>query len=158
MLLVPRPPEWLASARTAVLKEQEGTVEKTEEVEGELDVLTLDADVVPATELLDTTKTQYRMITVGKKQLLTEELVERKGNRECPVFQATVTTVGDDLGSLEKGPGEKMYETKTKGTRHDAPVRLAGRGAYAIGKQESAPRSLETWMPLWVLHFPSGKR
>ncbi|EEB98594.1 hypothetical protein MPER_01872, partial [Moniliophthora perniciosa FA553] len=47
-------------------------------------------------------------------------------------FWGTVTKVGDDLDELEKGLGEKTYETKTRGTRHEEPARLVGRGGYAI--------------------------
>ncbi|KAF8625978.1 hypothetical protein AX17_006702 [Amanita inopinata Kibby_2008] len=129
MLLVPRPPEWLASLPTEQVREGE---EKPEKVEPEMKVLSPGADVVPSAEPLDTPKKHFRVITIGRKHLPTEEIKPGAVGRGRKVYWATVTSVGDDLDSLEKGFGEKTYETKTRGERHEAPVRLAARGAYAI--------------------------
>ena len=35
------------------------------------------------------------------------------GSRQKATFRATITAIGDDLGSLEKGLGRMTYETKT---------------------------------------------
>ena len=37
------------------------------------------------------------------------------GSRHKETFWATITAVGDDLGSLEKGLGGMTYDTKTCG-------------------------------------------
>ncbi|KAG8942129.1 hypothetical protein FRC03_003623, partial [Tulasnella sp. 419] len=78
-------------------------------------------------------KTKYRFVVIGKKRLPDRE----KSGRE--VFWGTVEKSGENLQELvgkkgegEGGLGEKSYETKTRGTRHIPPARLAGRGHYAL--------------------------
>ncbi|KAF9465357.1 hypothetical protein BDZ94DRAFT_1320413 [Collybia nuda] len=130
MLLVPRPPDFSVHDGGAVNKSGDNNDEDTD-----MTVLTSGADAVPAPEALDESKKHYRLITVGKKHLPDPEQGGKgKGRKET--FWATVTAVGDDLNSLEKGLGEKTYETKTRGTRHEEPARLAARGAYAIVNNE----------------------
>ncbi|KAF8628696.1 hypothetical protein AX15_003754 [Amanita polypyramis BW_CC] len=136
MLLIPRHPESVAPVEAPVKEAQEGVVGKQEQTEQEMKVLPPGADVMPEHEPFDTTKKHYRMITIGKKHLPTEELMKDAGSRKRPVFWATVTGSGDDLEALEKGLGEKTFET-TKGTRHDAAARFAARGAYAIVNKEA---------------------
>lgn len=111
MLLVPRPPEFSVH--------DEGTSQANKSGDGseedaDMTVLSAGADAVPASEVLDDSKKHYRLITIGKKQLPDpEQGGSGKGRKET--FWATVTAVGDDLHSLEKGLGEKTYETKTRG-------------------------------------------
>lgn len=139
MVLVPRPPLWLESEKLSSQQKEEGTVEKKEEVGPDMKVLSPGADVVPAPEPKDTSKRHYKVVTIGKKQLPTLELMaktKQRGGRH-PVFWGTVTAVGDDLEELERGMEEKTYETKTRGTRHMEPARLVARGVYAIVNRES---------------------
>ncbi|KAI0275318.1 hypothetical protein BC834DRAFT_965718 [Gloeopeniophorella convolvens] len=122
MLLVPRPPEFITYSDDPA-KQEDGD---------EMNVIGEGADAVPAHATQDTPKKHYRLISIGKKQLPEPS----SGGGRKATFWATVTAIGDDLMSLEKGLGAKEYETKTKGTRHKAPSRLAGRGAYAIVNNE----------------------
>jgi hypothetical protein len=77
-------------------------------------VLAPGADAVPAPVTQSTTMQHYRLITVGKKKLPDPE-GRGSGSRRKEIFWATVTAVGDDLASLEKGLGGKTYDTKTRG-------------------------------------------
>ncbi|KAH9964205.1 hypothetical protein BC827DRAFT_1259717 [Russula dissimulans] len=62
-----------------------------------------------------------------------------------------MTAIGDDLALLEKELGAKEYETKT--TRHEAPSRLAGRGAYAIVNNDPrVPSQRSTHLGYCVSH------
>ncbi|KAF7362550.1 hypothetical protein MVEN_00603200 [Mycena venus] len=78
----------------------------------------------------------------------------RRGGRK-ESFWATVMTVGDDLDTLEKGMGEKTYETKTRGTRHDPPARLVARGCYAIVNNDAQRPSQETTYLGYSLSHPA---
>ncbi|KAF5377946.1 hypothetical protein D9615_006754 [Tricholomella constricta] len=127
MLLVPRPPQF--SMHTT----KPGKMDRDEEEDkkAEMETLAPGADSIPAQETLDQPKKRFRLIVIGKKHLPDPEGGgPGKGRKET--FWATVTAIGDDLHSLERGFGEKTYETKTRGTRHEEPARLAARGAYAI--------------------------
>lgn len=157
MLLIPRPPEWATSVEATAQEAQEGTAGKAKPAEPEMKVLSLGADVVPSPELVGTKK-QYRLITVGKKHLPTEEVMEGTASRKRPVFWAAVAAVGDDLELLERGLGEKTYETATRGTRHDAPSRLAARGVYAIVNKEAphVPSRRESHLAYCISH-PSAE-
>ncbi|EGO26872.1 hypothetical protein SERLADRAFT_464431 [Serpula lacrymans var. lacrymans S7.9] len=146
ILLVPRPPVFSAydpqvdKVNDKVVIEQEGNQEMNLILEG--------ADALPAPESRGVSKKTFRLITIGKKKLPNPE-----GSGRKDTFWAVVTTVGDDLHSLESGLGEKTYETKTRGTRHEEPVRLAGRGAYAIANQSSTtPSSRETHLGYHLSH------
>ena len=109
MLLVPRPPEFAAGNEGASKPEDPGQ-------EQEMQMLQSGADAVPA-EPTHTKKKFYRLITLGKKQLPDPE--HATGGRK-ETFWATVTAVGNDLESLEKGLDEKTYETKTRGELYSA--------------------------------------
>lgn len=110
MLLVPRPPEF----STYIKKPGEGKVDKEENEDASMKVLSAGADAVPAPATHNASKKHYRLITVGKKHLPDPEL-GGKGQGRKQTFWADVTSIGDDLHSLEKGLGEKTYETKTRG-------------------------------------------
>ncbi|KAF8445741.1 hypothetical protein L210DRAFT_3610346 [Boletus edulis BED1] len=136
MLLVPRPPKF--SVYGDQLASSSG--------EEEMTVLSEGADVVPAAETLDQPNKHYRLLTIGKKRL-----PEAEGARE--VFWATVTAVGDNLHSLEGKFGERTYETKTRGVRHEGHVRLAGRGVYAIAnKKGHVPSRNATHLAYYLTH------
>lgn len=123
MLLIPLPPEF--SVHT---EGQQPSEVKTDDQDGnEMAVMAEGADVIPAPSPKDQPRTHFRLITIGKKRLPDPDAPSGKG-----VFWASVTAVGDDLHSLERGLGERSYETKTRGERHEGPARLAGRGVYAI--------------------------
>ncbi|KAI6153777.1 hypothetical protein BKA82DRAFT_2734211 [Pisolithus tinctorius] len=123
MLLIPRPPEF--SVHT---EGQHSSEVKTDNQDSdEMSIIAEGADVVPAPSPKDQLKTHFRLITIGKKRLPDPDVPSGKG-----VYWASITAVGDDLHSLEKGLGERSYQTKTRGERHEGPVRLAGRGVYAI--------------------------
>ncbi|KAF9229058.1 hypothetical protein BS17DRAFT_742669 [Gyrodon lividus] len=128
ILLVPRPPEFSVHSE-------------------EMTLIPEGADVVPASEMKDQPKKRFRLLTIGKKRL-----PEAEGGHE--IFWASVTAVGDDLHMLERGLGEKSYETKTRGgMRHEGPVRLAGRGVYAIvNKKGSVPSSNATHLGYNLSH------
>lgn len=131
-----------------------------------MQVLEEGADVIPAKETQNKAKKRYRLVSIGKKQLPDPEHGRGRNN----TFWATVTAVGDDLHTLEKGLGEKTYETKTRGsytlfisvppsesscpgTRHQAPSRLAGRGAYAIVNNDpKVPSKRETHLGYHLSH------
>lgn len=123
MLLIPRPPEFSVH----VEGKQPSGVEKDGHSDDEMSVIAEGEDVVPAPPPKDQPKTHFRLITVGKKRLPDPDAPGGKG-----VYWASVTAVGDDLHRLEQGLGERSYETKTRGERHEGPARLAGRGVYAI--------------------------
>ncbi|KAG1749780.1 uncharacterized protein EDB91DRAFT_764759 [Suillus paluster] len=92
----------------------------------EMNLVAQGADAAPAPEPTRKDKKHFRLIIVGKKTLPDPEC-----RRHAPIW-ATVISVGDNLHDLEERLGEKTYETKTRGTRHTGPVRLAGCGVYAI--------------------------
>ncbi|KAK7057842.1 hypothetical protein R3P38DRAFT_3546747 [Favolaschia claudopus] len=140
MLLVPRPPKFSVADHTTHKDHQQMTV------------LTEGADAVPAAEPLDTSEKHYRLITIGKKTLPDPD-ARRGGRKES--FWATVTAVGDDLDKLESGLGEKTYNTKTRGERHDPPGRLAARGCYAIVNNDAQKPSQETTYLGYSLSHPS---
>ena len=60
------------------------------------------------------TKKYYRLISIGKKSLPNPEH-GGGGHGRRDAFWATVLAVGDDMEALNKGLGEKTYETKTRG-------------------------------------------
>ncbi|GJE86190.1 hypothetical protein PsYK624_022700 [Phanerochaete sordida] len=138
ILLVPRPPEFAS-----------GGGGSADAGEGEMSLVQEGADAVPAGATTDERKKRFRLIVVGKKQLPDPEHAKgRKGT-----FWATIVTVGEDLKQLQEGLGEKEYETKTKGTRHQGPARLAARGAYAIvNSQGRTPSSRETHLGYHLSH------
>ncbi|KAG6846176.1 hypothetical protein H0H93_015588, partial [Arthromyces matolae] len=141
MLLVPRPPKFSVQQPREDDKGSDITNRaKKEEREGiskemEMELLAPGADAIPAPETLDDSKKHYRLLTIGKKHL-PDPQVGGAGKGRKETFWATVSAVGDDLHNLEKGLGEKTYETKTRGTRHEAPARLAARGVYALVNNE----------------------
>lgn len=104
ILLIPRPPAFTVAERSA---------DKPEE--GEMKVLDVGADAVPAAADVTTTKKHYRLLTVGKKQLPNPEGSDSGGTRKKEIFWATVTSVGDDIDELAKAFEGKTYETKTRG-------------------------------------------
>ncbi|KAL4069790.1 hypothetical protein V8B97DRAFT_1969274 [Scleroderma yunnanense] len=135
MLLVPRPPEF--SIHITGETSQAGTDEMKLIPEG--------ADAAPAEETKDQPKKHFRLITVGKKHL--------PDPGEKGVFWASVTAVGDELHKLEKGLGERSYQTKTRGERHEGPARLAGRGVYAIvNTRGKTPSRNETHLGYHLSH------
>ncbi|KDQ63331.1 hypothetical protein JAAARDRAFT_119687 [Jaapia argillacea MUCL 33604] len=149
ILLVPRPPAF------SVEENDGGTNAAGGDEVDERDAMNLipsGADAVPAKETKDEEKKKFRVITVGKKQLPDPDSGGGgKGRKE--VFWATVTSVGDDLHKLEEGLGEKEYKTKTRGTRHEEPARLVGRGAYAIVNNDpSTPSKAETHLGYHLSH------
>jgi len=103
MLLVPRPPEFATYA--AVGNEMGKSGEDTK-------VLGWGSDAIPAHTTQDTTDKYYRLLSIGKKRLPD---TSEPGSQRKETFWATVTAVGDDLASLERGQGRKEYETKTRG-------------------------------------------
>lgn len=59
-------------------------------------------------------KKHHRLISIGKKSLPNPNHGgSGRGRKEA--FWATVTVVGDDMEALNRGLGEKTYETKTRG-------------------------------------------
>jgi hypothetical protein len=158
MLLVPRPPEFSVTG--------EQPVQPSPEEHGEeMTLISEGADVIPAPETKDQPKKCYRLLIIGKKHL-----PEADGGHAT--FWASVTAVGDDLHSLERGFGEKSYETKTRGiivfssvqnpelirvtgVRHEGSVRLAGRGVYAIVNKEGAVPSANVTHLGYHLSHPS---
>ncbi|OAX44456.1 hypothetical protein K503DRAFT_678863 [Rhizopogon vinicolor AM-OR11-026] len=122
ILLVPGPPEFSVHGGSEV---QRKYVSDT----SEMNLVAQGADAAPAPASMEDKK-HFRLIIIGKKSLPDPER-----GRHDP-FWATVIMVGENLHDLEEGLGGKSYETKTRGTRHVAPVRLAGRGVYAIVNSE----------------------
>ncbi|KAF8957285.1 hypothetical protein BDZ97DRAFT_1670316 [Flammula alnicola] len=151
MLLVPRPPEFSVFQSSAQIGTEKPDPTKSEE--SEMKVLARGADAIPAPDIGHSKKKHYRLITVGKKKLPDPESPGRGGSRRKEMFWASVTAVGDDLDSLEKGLGEKMYETKTRGTRHQEPARLVARGGYAIVNSEAeVPSERESHLGYHISH------
>ncbi|KAJ7648104.1 hypothetical protein FB45DRAFT_213354 [Roridomyces roridus] len=143
MLLVPRPPK----------SGQDDGVQAPVEASEDMKLVEQGADAVPASALLDDVEQHYRLIAIGKKTLPDPDA--RRGRRK-ESFWATVIGVGDDLHSLEKGMGEKTYETKTRGTRYDPPARLAARGCYALVNAEAPTPSQETTYLGYALSHPTA--
>ncbi|KAJ7189068.1 hypothetical protein C8R46DRAFT_879053 [Mycena filopes] len=142
MLLVPGPPKFSVDAPTDDRKLGE---------DSEMEVLARGADAVPAAAELDSSGKHYRLVTLGKKTLPDPDT--RGGRKQT--FWATVTAVGDDLDALERGMGEKTYETKTRGTRHDPPARLAARGCYALVNNDADKASQERTYLGYSLSHPA---
>ncbi|TFY82955.1 hypothetical protein EWM64_g1068 [Hericium alpestre] len=141
MLLVPRPPEFSMPADDSS-KQQENKGEE------EMTLISEGADVVPAKEI-PTAKKHYRLLVIGRKHLPDPDA----GPGRKQTFWATVTAVGDDLTSVEKGLGERSYETKTRGHRHESTARLAGRGAYAfVNNEPRVPSGAETHFGYHLSH------
>ncbi|KAF7768341.1 hypothetical protein Agabi119p4_7584 [Agaricus bisporus var. burnettii] len=133
MLLIPRPPEFMTAAETAQGSTGiKGKADPEKEEEAEMKVLEPGADAVPSSAPLEQAKQKYRLITIGKKRLPDPEKIGARGGRHKEVFWGTVTAQGDNLDELRSVFGPKEYSTKTRGVRHEAACRLAGRGAYAI--------------------------
>ncbi|KAF9524264.1 hypothetical protein CPB83DRAFT_861504 [Crepidotus variabilis] len=150
MLLVPRPPDFAISQSN-----KKGAKKPESFAEGELKVLEQGADAVPASDDATSTRKRYRLVTVGKKKLPDPEGEDSGSTRRKETFWATVTACGENLQELEKGLGEKTYETKTKGTRHEGPARLVARGGYAIVNSEGkTPSQRETHLGYHVSHPP----
>lgn len=104
MLLVPGPPSFSDGV--------DDTKDSDEGNEDEMNLISEGADAVPAKESQNKAKKSFRLITIGKKQL-----PDPTSHGRNKVFWATVTNVGDDLHALDRGLGEKAYETKTRGKR-----------------------------------------
>lgn len=170
MLLVPRPPDFAASSSSNA----EEKIDPSKKEEAEMKVLAPGAHAVPAPDEENLTKKYFRLITIGKKRLPDPQSSGSNESRRKELFWATVTAIGDDLTSLEKGLGEKSYETKTRGsftfdlggasgkdillllgTRHEAPARLVGRGGYAIVNSDAEmPSKRETHLGYHLSHPP----
>ncbi|ESK90079.1 hypothetical protein Moror_7857 [Moniliophthora roreri MCA 2997] len=150
MLLVPRPPEFASSGRSTFGNDSKAKEE--ENPEADLAVLEPGADAIPSEEPTNTSRKRFRLVTIGKKKLPDPERGGAgKGRKET--FWGTVTKVGDNLDELENGLGEKTYETKTRGTRHEEPARLVGRGGYAIVNNDPrVPSERETHMGYHLSH------
>ncbi|KAL0579935.1 hypothetical protein V5O48_002106 [Marasmius crinis-equi] len=143
MVLIPRPPEFATPDDS---KHESGVKE-----EDEMRLVSPGADAVPASAPISQHK-KYRLVTIGKKKL-PEASSGGSGRGRKDTFWATVTKVGDDLDALEKGLGDKTYETKTRGTRHEEPARLVGRGGYAIvNNNPSVPSKRETHLGYHISH------
>jgi len=99
MLLVPRPPEFVTYV-------EDGN--RQPEADEDMKVLEQGSDAIPA----HTTRNSNRLVSIGKKRLPDPS---EPGSGRKETFGGTVTAVGDDLASLEKGLGRKEYETKTRG-------------------------------------------
>jgi hypothetical protein len=150
MLLVPRPPE----LNTVLTNGGNDTGVKKDDLdeETEMKLLQPGTDAVPSPEKLDDKHKHYRTLLIGRKKL-PDAGVGGKGHGRKQTFWATVTKVGDDLQELESGLGEKSYETKTRGTRHEEPVRFAARGAYAIVNNDpNVPSGRETHFGYCISH------
>jgi len=111
MLLVPRPPDFASSSSSNAKK-----VDPSKREEAEMKVLAPGADAVPAPDKEYSMRKHFRLTTIGKKRLPDPQSPGASGTGRKELFWATVTAVGDDLNSLEKGLGEKSYETKTRGS------------------------------------------
>lgn len=109
MLLVPVPSQFGSH--------EEITTTKTKHEQDENNEMTLlagGADAIPSHAKVDDVKTRFRLITIGKRRL-PDPAVGRGGKGRKETFWAAVTAAGDNLISLERGLGEKSYETKTRG-------------------------------------------
>ena len=112
MLLIPRPPQFAVAEPTNLTP----VVEGNESTEQEMNLIGEGADAVPAAEPQGQSKKYFRLLLVGKKALPDPDAGGgSKGGGRKQVFWATVSTVGEDLKTLEEGLGEKTYETKTRG-------------------------------------------
>ncbi|KAI0673705.1 hypothetical protein C8Q78DRAFT_645656 [Trametes maxima] len=146
MVLVPRPPQFASSS---------GNQTTSGEEDQEMNLIESGADAVPAPEPRGQSKKRFRLLIIGKKGLPDPDAGGGgKGGGRKQVFWATVGSIGDDLKKLEEGLGAKTYETKTRGTRHQAAARLAARGAYAIVNNEAArtPSQRETHFGYHLSH------
>ncbi|KAG6333906.1 hypothetical protein ID866_5191 [Astraeus odoratus] len=137
ILLVPRPPEFSVY-----------TEGQTQTQQDEMTLISEGEDVAPAPQPKDQPRKHFRLITVGKKRLPDPDAPH---GRE--LFWASVTAVGDDLHSLEQGLGDRTYQTKTRGERHEGPVRLAARGVYAVvNSRGKTPSRSETHLGYHLSH------
>lgn len=61
--------------------------------------------------------------------------------------------VGWEMKQLEDELSGKVYETATRGTRHQGPARLAGRGTYTkVDNDPKAPSVRETHLGYHLSH------
>jgi hypothetical protein len=111
MLLVRRPPDSASNSSSTAEK-----VDPSKREEAVMEVLAPTADAVPVLDNEYSIQQHFRLITIGKKRLPDPQNPGAPGTRKKEVFWATVTAVGEDLNSLKKGLGEKVYETKTRGS------------------------------------------
>ncbi|KAG2338347.1 hypothetical protein BDR05DRAFT_1043135 [Suillus weaverae] len=142
ILLVPSPSESFS---------MQGKIEQCKDVSGadadEMNLVAQGADAAPTPESTTKDKKHFRLIIVGKKRLPDPER-----EKHAPIW-ATVIFVGDNLHDLEEKLGERTYETRTRGTRHTPPVRLAGRGVYAtINSQGNVPSRNATHLGYHLSH------
>ncbi|KZO94858.1 hypothetical protein CALVIDRAFT_538638 [Calocera viscosa TUFC12733] len=91
---------------------------------------------------------RYRFISVGKKRL-------PDPHKKREVFWAAVVGYGTDLKELASELGPKDYETKTRGERHIAESRLAGRGSYILYAKTDGPRSKHATYLAYHLSHPA---
>ncbi|KAF9818009.1 hypothetical protein IEO21_03084 [Rhodonia placenta] len=144
ILLIPRQPD-LSTA----LSEQPAKTGEAKSEDQEMTLSSQGADAVPAHEPTNEEKKPFRLLVVGKKSLPDPE----EGRGRNNIFWATTVTVGENLKKLEEGLGPKQYETKTRGTRHQGPARLAARGAYAVvNKEARIPSQRETHFGYHLSH------
>ncbi|THH33109.1 hypothetical protein EUX98_g1056 [Antrodiella citrinella] len=148
MLLVPRPPDFSVHS------------DDTKKVndEDKMQLISEGGDAVPAPPTRNEHRKAFRLVSIGKKCLSDADTSgNAKGGGRKQMFWANINTVGNDLQKLEDGLGGKTYETKTRGTRHQGPARLAARGAYAIVNSEGrTPSSRKTHLGYHISH-PSPK-
>ncbi|THU89136.1 hypothetical protein K435DRAFT_830440 [Dendrothele bispora CBS 962.96] len=155
ILLVPRLPAF-ALDESSVSEGKTGdnrALKDEESSDSDMTLLEPGVDAVPA-PADHTQKKKYRLITVGKKKL-PGPVHGGAGKGRKETFWTTVTRVGEDLDQVEKGLDQRSYETKTRGTRHEEPARLLGRGAYAIVNNNPSVPSKRTTHLGYHLSHPS---
>ncbi|BGO92225.1 hypothetical protein NBRC10512_000957 [Rhodotorula toruloides] len=88
----------------------------------------------------------HRLIAIGKKALPDASESTR------PIW-GQVVNVGEDMKALKEGLGPKTYETKTRGTRHQAGARVAASGAYVLYTVENYPKDSANESAVYHTYF-----
>ncbi|KAM0789160.1 hypothetical protein ACM66B_000009 [Microbotryomycetes sp. NB124-2] len=95
----------------------------------------------------------YRLLTIGRKYL--PKRTEGQKQKQSDICWGKVLEVSDSLGHLRETLGEREYETKTQGTRHVGPGRVAGSGVYLLysAKASDAPKNTQNASALYQTYL-----
>ncbi|KAK4051457.1 hypothetical protein OIV83_002941 [Microbotryomycetes sp. JL201] len=95
----------------------------------------------------------YRLLTIGRKYL--PKRTEGQKQKQSDICWGKVLEVSDTFSHLKQSLGESSYETKTRGTRHVGPGRVAGSGVYLVysAKAPDAPKNTQNASALYQTYI-----
>ncbi|KAK4057135.1 hypothetical protein OIO90_001630 [Microbotryomycetes sp. JL221] len=94
-----------------------------------------------------------QLMTIGRKYL--PKRTEGQKQKQSDICYGKVLSVSDDMSNLKDSLGKTSYETKTQGTRHVGPGRVAGSGVYIIysSKAPDAPKNTQNASALYQTYL-----